>query len=43
MWPKPFSTASRRAGTTIFPDPMSASVYEAWKKDHKAVERQFAA
>ncbi len=27
----------------IFPDPMSASVYEAWKKDHKAVERQFAA
>ena len=27
----------------IFPDPMSASVYEAWKTDHKAVERQFAA
>jgi NAD(P)-dependent dehydrogenase (short-subunit alcohol dehydrogenase family) len=27
----------------IFPDPMSASVYEAWKKDHKAVEKQFAA
>lgn len=27
----------------IFPDPMSASLYEAWKKDHKAVERQFAA
>jgi NAD(P)-dependent dehydrogenase (short-subunit alcohol dehydrogenase family) len=26
----------------IFPDPMSASLYEAWKKDHKAVERQFA-
>ena len=27
----------------IFPDPMSASVYEAWKAEHKAVERQFAA
>lgn len=27
----------------IFPDPMSTSVYEAWKADHKAVERQFAA
>ena len=27
----------------IFPDPMSASVYEAWRQDHKAVERQFAA
>jgi NAD(P)-dependent dehydrogenase (short-subunit alcohol dehydrogenase family) len=27
----------------IFPDPMSASLYEAWKKDHKAVEKQFAA
>jgi len=27
----------------IFPDPMSASVYEAWRADHKAVERQFAA
>ena len=27
----------------IFPDPMSAGVYEAWKQDHKAVERQFAA
>ncbi|SEE48429.1 Short-chain dehydrogenase [Rhizobiales bacterium GAS191] len=27
----------------IFPDPMSASVYEAWRKDHKAVEKQFAA
>jgi NAD(P)-dependent dehydrogenase (short-subunit alcohol dehydrogenase family) len=26
----------------IFPDPMSASLYEAWKKDHKAVEKQFA-
>jgi NAD(P)-dependent dehydrogenase (short-subunit alcohol dehydrogenase family) len=26
----------------IFPDPMSSSLYEAWKKDHKAVERQFA-
>ena len=27
----------------IFPDPMSANVSEAWKVDHKAVERQFAA
>ena len=27
----------------IFPDPMSASLYDAWRKDHKAVERQFAA
>ena len=27
----------------IFPDPMSASLYEAWKKDHKAVEKQFGA
>jgi len=27
----------------IFPDPMSSSVYEAWRKDHKAVEKQFAA
>jgi NAD(P)-dependent dehydrogenase (short-subunit alcohol dehydrogenase family) len=27
----------------IFPDPMSKSVYEAWRADHKAVERQFAA
>jgi NAD(P)-dependent dehydrogenase (short-subunit alcohol dehydrogenase family) len=27
----------------IFPDPMSARVYEAWRADHKAVERQFAA
>jgi NAD(P)-dependent dehydrogenase (short-subunit alcohol dehydrogenase family) len=26
----------------IFPDPMSSSLYDAWKKDHKAVERQFA-
>ncbi|EQA36006.1 putative short chain dehydrogenase [Leptospira inadai serovar Lyme str. 10] len=26
----------------IFPDPMSVSIYEAWKKDHKAVEKQFA-
>jgi NAD(P)-dependent dehydrogenase (short-subunit alcohol dehydrogenase family) len=26
----------------IFPDPMSTSVYEAWSKDHKAVEKQFA-
>jgi NAD(P)-dependent dehydrogenase (short-subunit alcohol dehydrogenase family) len=27
----------------IFPDPMSASLYEAWRKDHKAVEKQFGA
>lgn len=27
----------------IFPDPMSAGFYEAWKTDHKSVERQFAA
>ena len=26
----------------IFPDSMSSSLYDAWKKDHKAVERQFA-
>ena len=26
----------------IFPDPMSTSVYAAWRKDHKAVEKQFA-
>jgi NAD(P)-dependent dehydrogenase (short-subunit alcohol dehydrogenase family) len=26
----------------IFPDPMSTSLYEQWKADHKAVERQFA-
>lgn len=26
----------------VFPDPMSSSLYEAWKKDHKAVEHQFA-
>jgi short-subunit dehydrogenase len=26
----------------IFPDPMSASLYRAWRKDHKAVEKQFA-
>ena len=26
----------------IFPDPMSAQVYAAWKQDHKAIERQFA-
>lgn len=26
----------------IFPDPMSVAVYEAWRKDHKAVEKQFA-
>jgi NAD(P)-dependent dehydrogenase (short-subunit alcohol dehydrogenase family) len=27
----------------IFPDPMSEQVYAAWKSNHKAVERQFAA
>ena len=25
-----------------FPDPMSASLDDAWKKDHKALERQLA-
>jgi len=27
----------------IFPDPMSKQVYAAWRADHKAVEKQFAA
>ena len=27
----------------IFPDPMAREVYAGWSKDHKAVERQFAA
>jgi NAD(P)-dependent dehydrogenase (short-subunit alcohol dehydrogenase family) len=27
----------------IFPDPMARQVYSAWRHDHKAVERQFAA
>ena len=27
----------------IFPDPMSQQLYTAWRQDHKAVERQFAA
>jgi len=27
----------------IYPDPMSRQVYAAWREDHKAVERQFAA
>lgn len=27
----------------IFPDPMAEQVYAAWRHDHKAVERQFAA
>jgi NAD(P)-dependent dehydrogenase (short-subunit alcohol dehydrogenase family) len=27
----------------IFPDPMSVQVYEAWNRDYKAVEKQFAA
>jgi len=27
----------------IFPDPMSRQIYTAWRQDHKAVERQFAA
>jgi NAD(P)-dependent dehydrogenase (short-subunit alcohol dehydrogenase family) len=26
----------------IFPDPTSAALYQAWRKDHKAVEKQFA-
>jgi NAD(P)-dependent dehydrogenase (short-subunit alcohol dehydrogenase family) len=26
----------------IFPDAMSSSLYDAWRKDHKAVEKQFA-
>jgi NAD(P)-dependent dehydrogenase (short-subunit alcohol dehydrogenase family) len=26
----------------IFPDPMSAQVYDTWKHDHKAIEKQFA-
>jgi len=32
------------AGTEdVFPDAMSASLYEQWKQDHKAIERQFGA
>ncbi len=27
----------------IFPDPMSRTLYDAWDKDHKAVEKQFGA
>jgi NAD(P)-dependent dehydrogenase (short-subunit alcohol dehydrogenase family) len=27
----------------IFPDPMSVQVYETWNRDHKAIEKQFAA
>ena len=26
----------------IFPDPMSQQVYQSWRQDHKAVEKQFA-
>jgi len=26
----------------VFPDPMAAAFYDQWKKDHKAVEHQFA-
>jgi NAD(P)-dependent dehydrogenase (short-subunit alcohol dehydrogenase family) len=26
----------------IFPDAMSSSIYETWRRDHKAVEKQFA-
>ncbi|MEM7183362.1 MAG: SDR family NAD(P)-dependent oxidoreductase [Spirochaetota bacterium] len=26
----------------IFPDPMSKSVYQEWRRDHKAIEKQFA-
>ena len=33
-----------QAGTEdIFPDPMARQLYAAWRKDHKAVERQLAA
>jgi NAD(P)-dependent dehydrogenase (short-subunit alcohol dehydrogenase family) len=35
--------AVSRGEEDIFPDPMSASLYEAWRRDHKAVEKQFAA
>jgi NAD(P)-dependent dehydrogenase (short-subunit alcohol dehydrogenase family) len=27
----------------IFPDPMARQVYEGWRRDHKAIEKQFAA
>ncbi len=27
----------------IYPDPAARGVYEQWKQDHKAIERQFAA
>jgi hypothetical protein len=33
----------RRGDEDIFPDPMARQVYSAWRQDHKAVERQFAA
>ncbi len=26
----------------IFPDPMSTAVYQEWRRDHKAIEKQFA-
>ncbi len=32
-----------RGEEDIFPDPMSQQLYSAWRQDHKAVERQFAA
>jgi hypothetical protein len=32
-----------RGEEDIFPDPMSAAMYQAWRKDHKAVEKQLAA
>jgi hypothetical protein len=32
-----------RGDEDIFPDAMSSNLYAAWKADHKAVERQFAA
>jgi len=32
-----------RGDEDIFPDPMSVSLYQAWRNDHKAVEKQFAA
>ena len=36
------SEGIRRGDEDIFPDQMSAGLYEQWKKDHKAVEHQFA-
>ena len=36
------SAAIANDNEDVFPDPMSASLYEQWKADHKAVEHQFA-